>query len=329
MSDFSLYHRITEEGTLLEPSGVPKPNFSLPSTINWMRCLAILVQDEALDFKTANIFYSRISRKTSTNQEQNTIFQQLLFAIHQVSALQALKLVPNKADVARVGIVAWYYGIYAAASAMITAQDGSFQEDHTGTATAWSRQFAMLNLLMHPFNLKITSLEKKKADSELGILRTHVNTYSLTSSSPIDKDDAYSGCISYLSGNVDWWTWKICEDLKTSADFKKLGVADFRTKKARDLRDKKLINRNVTFLHQAIRYRGKANYREALYLGYGSNVKPFVENYIDDLYIVLSGFVAMAGTFCSKRLGKSLWGEFVANLEAQRAFSTSLLDIWK
>jgi len=329
MTDFSLYERITKEGTLLEPKGVPDPSFSLPSTVNWMRCLAILVQHDALNFRTANAFYSRVIRKMSNIQEQNTIFQQLLFAIHQLSALQALKSVPNKADVARVGIVAWYYGIYAAASAMVTAQVGSFHEDHTSTATVWSRQFAILNLVMHPFDLKITSLIQKQADSELKVLRTSINTYLLTDSPPANKIDAYSGCVSYLSGNVNWWSSKICEDLKGSRDFKELGVKDFRTKKAQALRDTKLASRNVTFLHQAIRYRGKANYREALYLGYGSNVKSLAEIYIDDLYTVLAGFVAMAGAFCSKRLGKTLWNEFIADLEAKRAFSISLLDVWQ
>ena len=36
-------------------------------------------------------------------------------------------------DLARVGIVTWYYGIYGAASAMIAAADGSFPETHAAT----------------------------------------------------------------------------------------------------------------------------------------------------------------------------------------------------
>jgi hypothetical protein len=53
--------------------------------------------------------------------------------------------------------------------------------------------------------------------------------------------------------------------IKKSKDFKALGKADFGTKDAQRLRDPRLARRSVSFLHQAFRYRGKANNREALF----------------------------------------------------------------
>lgn len=49
----ALYTRIVDTGTLSEPKGAPDPLFALPSTVNWMRALALLVQDQAVSFNSA------------------------------------------------------------------------------------------------------------------------------------------------------------------------------------------------------------------------------------------------------------------------------------
>ncbi len=328
MTDFSLYNRITIQGTISEPKGVPDPSFSLPSNVNWMRGLGFLVHHHNLNFKSAKAFYSSTVKKTFSTHEENSIFEQLLFAVHQVSALEALTLVPRRADIARMGIVTWYYGIYAAASAMVTAQDGSFQDNHTGTAATWDRLLASRNLVMPPFNLRVSTLVEKEADAELIALRGKNDRFVLTSSPPANAEQAYGACVAYLSGNVNYWRWSAIEDIKTSREFKDLGVTDFRKKIARELRDKRLAKRSVAFHHQAFRYRGKANYRDAIFLGYGTSTETLLTNYVDDLSIVLNGFVAAAGAFCSKRLGTPTWDNFVNDLEANRAFSASPKNIW-
>jgi len=108
-----------------------------------------------------------------------------------------------------------------------------------------------------------------------------------------------------------------------------LGVKDFRTKIAQELRDKRLSGRGIGFLHQAFRYRGKANYREALYLGYGTSVETTLALYIDDLSVVLDAFVTAAGLFCARRLGAAVWSEFVSDIEGHRAFSISPNSLWE
>ena len=170
MSNFSLYKRLTTEGTLSEPNGVPDPQFALPATVNWMHALALLVTQNNLDFTSALANYSTITSKKFNVHEENTIFKQLLFALHQLSALETLCSTSCKADVAKVGIVAWYYGIYSAASAMVTAQDGSFQDDHTGIANLWDRQFAATNKLIFTFTLCVSSLVESQYKSEIGNL---------------------------------------------------------------------------------------------------------------------------------------------------------------
>lgn len=327
MSDFSLYRRFTEQGTLSDPDEVPDPRFALPSTVNWMHALALLVRDRGVDFGTARAFYGRVEKRTFTPQGENTIFEQLLFAVHQLSALEALRTLPCKADVARVGIVAWYYGIYAAASAMVAAQDGSFQEDHTGTANAWDRQFAASGKVMDPLALRVSSLIEVELKAELERIRGGCR-FDLISK-PTDAEEAFGACCAYLSGSAGWWKWKTEKSVKDSREFKALGVTDFRTRAARELRDTRLGGKAVGFLHQAFRYRGKANYREALFLGHGHYVEPLLEDYIDDLATVLRAFVAMAGAFASKRIGPKLWEAFLEDLEAHRSFQLSPKEVWQ
>ncbi len=57
VTSFSLYDRLTKQGTLSEPEGVPDPQFALPSTVHWMRALALLVTDKPVTFPDACSFY--------------------------------------------------------------------------------------------------------------------------------------------------------------------------------------------------------------------------------------------------------------------------------
>lgn len=327
MTDFSLYRRFTEQGTLADPNEVPDPRFALPSTVNWMHALALLLANQPVDFSSASSFYSSVSKRVFSPREENTIFEQLLFSLHQLSALAALRTTKLKADVARVGIVTWYYGIYSAASAMVAAQDASIQKDHTGTANVWDSQFAAYAKVMPPFSFRVSSLVERNYKAEINNHRT-VTPFDLLSK-PSNHAEALGACYSYLSGSANWWKWKTETDLIKSSEFKSLKVTNFRTKLARDLRDKRLAGKAVSFLHQAYRYRGKANYREALFLGYGSRVESLLVDYMDDLELVLRGFVAMSGAFARKRLGKSLWNEFVNDLDTHRSFQISPKAVWE
>ncbi len=322
-----LYTRIVQVGTLSEPNGVPDPQFALPSTVNWMRALAALVHYHGVSFGSASSRYAHVSVRKASAHEENTIFEQLLFALHQCSAVQALKAVPSKADISRVGIVAWYYGIYAAASAMVAAQDGSFQDDHAGTARVWDQQIAIRGSALAPFDLRLSSLVKKVSKAELGAMLAGPK-FDLAGIPPSTPQEAHSAAVAYLSGNANYWRWRAEEDVRGSKEFKTGGFSDFRKKEAQALRDARLGTRPIGFLHQAIRYRGKANYREALFLGYGATTERRLTAYVDDLATVLCGFVAMSGAFCAKRLGRAVWNEFVTDLEKHRAFTLAPSSIW-
>jgi hypothetical protein len=327
MADFSLYARMREQGTLAEKaSDVPDARFALPSTINWMRALALLVVQLGLNYSEARAFYANVQRRTISDRELNSICEQLLFSLHQIAALQSMEDARNKADVARVGIVTWYYGVYGAASAMIAAADGSFPDNHTATAQQWSRQFPANGLGIAPFGDYLSNLLEETTKNELGPIRSR-GTHSLVST-PTSIEQAWGCCAEYLSGTADWERWNIRERAVDSKEFKNLGVDSFRTGAARKLRDGRYEKRGIAFLHQASRYRGKANYRDAIYLGYGKSVPKLVDGLIHDLRIVLSAFSAMAAAYASVRMGREQWASFLEDLETKRSISVSPKSIW-
>lgn len=68
---FSLYNRLTLQGTLSEPKGIPDPRYALPSTIHWMRSLCMLVEDQNLGYKSAQTFYSGINKKMGRTSREH------------------------------------------------------------------------------------------------------------------------------------------------------------------------------------------------------------------------------------------------------------------
>lgn len=179
---------------------------------------------------------------------------------------------------------------------------------------------------MMPFSLRVSTLVEASYKMELDNLKAEKSFDLITK--PTNATEAMGACVAYLSGSAAWWKWKTEENIIASREFKALNVANFRTKAARELRDSRLAGKSVSFLHQAFRYRGKANYREALFLGYGDYVEALLADYLDDLTTVLRGFIAMSGAFSSKRLGLPIWNEFLDDLDAHRSFQTSPKTIW-
>jgi len=323
----SLYSRMLSHGTLTEaPRDVPDARFALPSTIHWMRALAILAADQNLDYTAARTFYAKVQARSVPERELNTVCEQLLFVLNQIAALQVLASASNKADVARTAIVAWYYGVYSAASAMTAAMDGSFQDNHAETAKKWQERFPGRHLAMHPFVDCLSSVVPSTVETELAPVRAR-GRHSLVNE-PTTPQEAWGCCAEYLSGTAGWERWNVEERVRDTPAFKALGVVDFRTKVARELHDTAYARRSIAFLHQASRYRGKANYRDAIFLAYGTSVPTQLAGFVNDLLAVLRAFAAMAGAYCSLRVGKGAWAEFVDDLERKKAISVSPNDVW-
>lgn len=322
-----LYNRIINQGTINEPKGKAHPEFALPSTVNWMHALRLLIDNANLNFQTASTFYSQLQARNMGILVENTVLEQLLLSLHHLSALEQFRLGTVNSDYARVGILTWYYGIANAASAMTAAQDGSFKEDHAGTARLWDNQIANAGFAMEPFSWRVSSLVEKTYKEEIMGCRGG-STHNLRTK-PNSKIEALGAAAGYLSGSAKWYAWNSTENIRKKKEFKALGVENFRTKDAQRLRDSSLSTKSIGFVHQASRYRGKANYREALFLVYGTGTEAILSGFSDDLARVLRGFLVMAGAFAQKKLGDELWTQFVTDVDAKCAFTLKASSIWK
>lgn len=323
-----LYDRIINNGTIEEPSGKPQPQWALKSTVHWMRALRMLIEDQQINFQNALSFYqnNNASERRMSCQEENTVLEQLLLALHHLSALDNLNGTGTASDYARVGVLAWYYGITNAASAMFAAQAGTFQSNHAGTAREWDVQIVGHNLAMPPFSWRVSSLLECTFEKEIKNLKRP--SEGTLKQRPNTVDEAHNAAAEYLAGSARYYKWLTENDLKNTKEFKKLCVDNFRTKPARELRDDRLAKKSVGFLHQASRYRGKANYREALYLAYGTSTNTTLADYQADMHRVLEAFLAMAGAFASRKLNKDLWSAFIIDIDKKKAFTAPASKIW-
>jgi hypothetical protein len=119
-----------------------------------------------------------------------------------------------------MGIVTWYYGLYYAASAMITAQTGGFQENHLSTANAWDSFFPGKGIALEPLALRVTTLVQSDCKAEIAVLRAgNLHDLKRTASGAADANGA---CCAYLSGSANYYRWRAEEELKKSKDFKAL-----------------------------------------------------------------------------------------------------------
>lgn len=304
-----LYRRLKSEEPKMEPL------FSFQGTAHWMRGLALLVEDSGFSSAELSLKYQRVRRRASPATEADTrVFEFIFMSFQNLSGLGAMCESGYPSDFVRSAIVAWYYGLYYSASAMLAAADGSVQEEHRGTANAWDRQVVQNKLIPYPFDIRVPTLVKKDYEAEIKRLRG--SNPSALVHEPMDRDQAFGACLSYLKGTAEYERGRAEERIKTHKNFKSLGVTDFRTKAARSVRDVYLRDKTTGFLHQAFRYRGKANYRDALYLGYGTEYTTSLERLLCDLRTVLSAFAKASAHFCARRVEKGTWDTFIQDLEA-------------
>ena len=331
MTENYLYRRITEklpttQGTLSEPDGAPTSRFAVASSVNWIRALSLIVWEENVTWEGALEKYKSVSRaRSSSDRATNTIYEQLLLSLHHLSALHAMSEAGKAADLNRIAIMDWYYGIYCAASAMVAAKDGSQQQDHAGTAKQWDQHIAAAGLAFQPFNYRISTLVKSAADKEIAALSEFKKFELLVA--PANRQEAEGACLTYLSGTRNYREWQIKNEL-LSRELKAKELDNFKTKFARKIRDERLHSKSLGFVLQAFRFRGKANYRDALYLTHDFCSTVGSDLFIEDMEEVLKAYLRMAGAYCSRRMSKDEWMNFISDLTAHLKLSVMPKDVW-
>lgn len=296
----------------------PTPRFAFQGTVNWMRALSVLVNEGTSSHQRLREFYSHVQRR-SPNEEADTLaFECMLMALHNVAALKKAEELNEPYSFVRSAIVAWYYAIYNASKSMIAAATGGDPQTHSKTGKIWQTEIAARNLAVPPFDLYFEDITPANIEVTIDNLRKG-NLFDLNTT-PTNHEQAVGAAISYLKGTAEYEKWSLEEEIRNSSEFKNHGYKDFRTKAARSLRDSKLSRAQVNFLVQAFRYRGKANYRDAIYLSYGSDNSAVLKIFSKDLANVACAFTVMAAHYVSRRCAKDNWSSFVKDLHANSKF---------
>lgn len=287
-------------------------------TFNWMRSVAILC--DRLDATAIRSFYHgnvnrRASRATDAERIDTETFCNLFLSAQYYSALLEFEQAgTGQSEVlARISIMDWYYGLYWSANAMLVAKTGTHPESHAPAARQWCTEFAMRNLIPEPFSLHVTTLVEADYTLEVSTMGDTANP-ALTHNVR-DRRAAARNCLGALKGTAKWYHDRKMDEIRNSSNFKRLGVTNFRKKTARTMRDSELQKSNCGFLHQAFRARGKANYRDALYFGYGDPEPDKCALLIEDLTIILETFLLCAASYCRRRVQQTTWRDFIDDLK--------------
>ncbi len=160
-------------------------------------------------------------------------------------------------------IVAWYYAHYGTLRSMLAASNVGVEESHAKSIRSFGS--CLRNRLPHPYNMRARWIKNEEFDVDLP-------NYSGTQSrSLIGKFDgkritAREMLVGYLKGTATRELELIKSDIKS----RNKTITDFFSGRAKSARDNRMQGTEFNVMHCAFRYRGKANYRDSLYLSYGS-----------------------------------------------------------
>lgn len=301
----------------LEHGDQADPQFAFSGAVNWMRGLAILAENN-FSHQQLRQFYQKVERRTANEKADALAYQYLIMSIHNVCATESMKTIEPPYPIVRSAIIAWYYATYSAAKAMLAASSDADPQTHAATGKEWQLEIVNKNLAKSPFDLSISNIIPKNVKQEMESLRgentNHLNT------KPEDSKMAQGALYSYLKGTAKYEQWHIEKRVKDGVEYKRGRFKNFRTKDAKALRDKALEKAHVNFLVQAFRYRGKANYRDAIYLSLGTDKAECLRQFVADLGSVGHAFSCMAAHYVSKRVVKADWTQFVTDTKQYSTF---------
>ncbi|WP_144436252.1 hypothetical protein [Lysobacter antibioticus] len=301
----------------------PAPRFAFYGTVNWMRALHLCV-DVNFEEGALRKHYSGVEVRPINRLADTIVFENIFMAFNHVAGLASiLNDVENSYDISRPAIAIWYRTIFSAASAMVVAATGALPSTRDAIADAWQTELANRGLIISPFSLVLSSLISARYQAEVDAYRGG-NEFDINSP-PRNYEQAWGGIVSYLAGTADYERGRAEILIRETNEFRALEVDNFRTKASQQVRDAYLQNMKVSFLVQARRYAGKANYRDSIFLTYGEDRRDQLDQFLVDLVSVAKAFLRMACTYCSCRVEPGTWDQFVDDVESNSRLSLDAL----
>ena len=256
------------------------PRFARQSTLNWMRSLRYEIVNEhggnaKNQFISCLTHFKNVYKTKLECKSKGAVFENLYSSLTNSLALQTCAkkcnieswLLPNS-------IVCWYYSLYFSILSIFGCIGQKVDENHATVYRAFASNLS--HKMPHPLNM---NAEHVGNENYISILPNYPSAqlFSLSKTFPETEEAAKGMLLEYLSGNSKYYTSKTKDTI-----LKKSSFSDFRTKEAREERNRKL-QKKISFMHCAFRYRGKANYRDGIYLTYGASSEEETKAYLSDL----------------------------------------------
>lgn len=268
---------------VLKEDDLRVPTFARQSTINWMKALRFEIINEhgsstKEQFKSCLRQFKAAYPKKLAPLNNSYIFESLYSSLTGSLALQtSAKNSSKESWMLPSAIVSWYYSVYFSVLSMFGSTGQSVDDNHASVYRAFGSNLS--DQMPHPFNMKATHVKNEDYKSLLPQYPS-ASRFSLSKNFPESEDAAKGMLLEYLSGNAKYYTWLTKDRILRKADY-----GDFRTKIAKEERNRQLP-RTVGFMHCAFRYRGKANYRDGIYLTYGKASSDETSAFLEDMKVV-------------------------------------------
>ncbi|MCC6629122.1 MAG: hypothetical protein IT340_17170 [Chloroflexi bacterium] len=207
-------------------------------------------------------------------------------------------------------VVAWYYTHYQVARAIEIGSGCPPKDDHASVAATFNQ---VASRMPHPYDM---SARFQRSDGRCKpCLPRNAEAVPTRLVLTFDHSQAMAQgmLLNYLEGTGDRERDRIEAMIKKDKD---VPYTDFRTQQARAYRNGKLAERPpFNFMHCAYRYRTKANYRDPLYLTYGSREDAAFRGFARNL-AVSARFAVLCGiAHAERRYGRAETAAFIADLE--------------
>ncbi len=308
--------------------------YAFLGTINWMKALSLIINEKSNLLDDYKRYLTKKIKKFYKNENDFSIrFENILMSYHYFNSLKTINNSVNKTNITsitRTQIINWYYAIYYSAKAMTWVENKTYSEQHSGVAKDW-HELVKRNLIMEPFNLYLDTLVEKKYKEMIKKYKKELNATNLSrplNKSPQNIYEAYDAIISYLQGTAKFYKEKKENEIKD-----RLKISNFRSKNNRIKRDEKLSKYFINFLHESFRYRGKANYRDSLFLMYKKedHKEDKLFELMKNLENVGETFIKMSLIFIKQKAyikkNKSYFEHFYKDLKKHLLYDCDLIEI--
>ena len=277
-----------------------EPAFSLQSTINWAAALRYEIEQQhgataTEQLRSCRSFFRTVASPRADTAVSGAIVEPLYSAVTNAMALHRIARLPSVPSWLRSPVaVTWYYSIYGACRSAFAANGQDPSDNHGAAMRTYSA--VLQSSMPHPFNMQAHRVSGESYETTLPSF-PNAQKFDLSKNFQDSRDSAQGMILQYLSGTTKWYAERTKRRLQ-----RELHVQHFRTKNAQVVRDQRLES-TIAFLHCAFRYRGKANYRDSIYLSYGLREPLIASRFVSDLATVSSFFVLAAAAFVERRLG--------------------------